>query len=42
MYNRLKALYEAGKLSQEQLEKAVEKGWITGEQAGEILAGKES
>lgn len=40
MYNRLKALYKAGKLSQEQLSAAVEKGWITETQKTKIINNK--
>lgn len=38
MYERLKALYEAGKLSDLQIEMAVTKGYITQAQANEILS----
>jgi len=37
MYNILKKLYENGKLTIEQLENAVSKGWITEEQKLEIV-----
>lgn len=37
MYARLKALYQAGKLTVEQLNLAVEKGWITDMQRASIL-----
>lgn len=40
MYERLKRLYLDGKLTKEQLEKAVEKGWITKEQMKGILNSK--
>lgn len=40
MYARLKALYQAGKLTKEQLSAAVAKGWITAEQRGAILTGE--
>lgn len=36
MYNRLKKLYEAERLTLEELENAVKKGWITDEQFREI------
>lgn len=39
MFERLKRLYNEGKLTAEDLEKAVEKGWITEEQKEEIIAG---
>lgn len=38
MYDRLKSLYLAGKLSDTQLDAAVTKGWITAAQAAEIRA----
>lgn len=38
MYNRLKALYLAGKAKEEHLTRAVARGWITEEQKAEILA----
>lgn len=37
MFERLKYLYNAGKLTAEQLEVAVSKGWITEPQKQEIL-----
>lgn len=40
MYNRLKRLYLAGQLTDEMLEKAVTKGWITEEQKQEIINSK--
>lgn len=39
MFERLKRLYREGKLTKAQLEKAVEKGWITREQWKEIVKG---
>lgn len=36
MFMRLKSLYLNGKLTDSGLEKAVQKGWITAEQAEEI------
>lgn len=36
MYKRLKRLYEEGRLTQEELQNAVVKGWITNEQLQEI------
>lgn len=38
MFERLNYLYKAGKLSDLQLDVAVSKGWITGNQKQEILA----
>lgn len=40
MFNRLKRLYEQGKIGEEELTNAVEKGWITEEQKDEIINGK--
>ncbi len=37
MFERLKRLYESGQLDQKGIENAVAKGWITQEQANEIL-----
>lgn len=37
MYNRLKYLYEAGRLDEVGLGVAVSKGWITEEQKQEII-----
>ena len=37
MYERVKRLYLAGRLSEAGLENAVEKGWISNEQRTEIL-----
>ena len=36
MFERLKRLYNEGKIDAEALEKAVEKGWITEEQKNEL------
>lgn len=36
MYKRLKRLYKEGRLTQEELQNAVIKGWITNEQLQEI------
>lgn len=36
MYKRLKRLYEEGRLTKEELQNAVIKGWITNEQLQEI------
>lgn len=36
MYETLKRLYEADRLSEGQLANAVKKGWITQEQANEV------
>ena len=41
MFERLKRLYESGQLDQKGVENAVAKGWITQEQAAEILAPKD-
>ncbi len=41
MFERLKRLYESGQLDQKGVENAVTKGWITQEQAAEILAPKD-
>jgi len=38
MFLRLKALYEAGRIGDAQLDAAVERGWITAEQAEELKA----
>ena len=38
MFERLRALYEAGRLTEAQLDAAVARGWITREQADEIIA----
>ena len=38
MYNRLKALYRSGKISEQQLSIAVTKGWITEAQKREIIS----
>ena len=37
MYERVKRLYAEGKISEEGINNAVTKGWITEEQAQEIL-----
>lgn len=39
MYNRLKRLYDAGRITQAQLRKAVDNGWITAEEYMEIVGG---
>lgn len=41
MYNRLKRLYDEGRITQEKLRKAVELGWITAEEYMEIVGGKD-
>lgn len=41
MFERLKRLYESGQIDQKGVENAVAKGWITREQAAEILAPKD-
>ena len=40
MYEKLKQMYLAGKLTEAQLNNAVAKGWITEEQKLEIIAAK--
>lgn len=40
MYKRLKRLYHAGRLTDEALQNAVERGWITLEQKQEIIESK--
>ena len=42
MYNRLKRLYDSGRITQAQLRKAVDNGWITAEEYVEIVGGGES
>lgn len=42
MYENLKRMYLEGKLTDEQLEKAVTKGWITEEQFNEIREAKQN
>ena len=42
MFKRLKRLYQAGRLTAEELENAVVKGWITEEQMLEILESAEA
>ena len=37
MYNRLKRLYDEGRITQEKLRKAVDLGWITAEEYMEII-----
>ncbi len=37
MFERLKRLYQEGKITQEGIENAVKKGWLTSEQANEII-----
>ena len=39
MFERLKRLYEAGKIDEAGIHRAVENGWITPEQAAEIIGG---
>lgn len=41
MYDRLKRLYSEGKIDGNGIKNAVEKGWITAEEAGEIISGGE-
>ena len=38
MYERLKRLYQEGRLDEQGLENAVARGWITEEEKQEILA----
>ena len=40
MFERLKRLYEEGKITQDGINNAVTKGWITQEQAEEIISPK--
>lgn len=40
MYSRLKRLYHAGRLTDEALQTAVERGWITEDERKEIIATK--
>ncbi len=40
MFNRLKRLYLEGKIGEEELNSAVQKGWITEEQKDEIINSK--
>ena len=42
MFERLKRLYNAGKLDEQGILNAVAKGWITQEQAQEILSPQEA
>lgn len=42
MYNRLKRLYDAGSLTQAQLRKAVDNGWISEEEYLSIIGGDEN
>ena len=42
MYERLKRLYQEGRLDKKGLENAVARGWITEEEMQEILASKEA
>lgn len=42
MYNRLKRLYEAGRLTKEQLHRAVDNGWITEDEYKEIVGEEET
>lgn len=37
MYDRLKYLYESGRINEAQLAVAVSKGWITEQQKNEII-----
>lgn len=40
MYERLKRLYHNSEITENGLEKAVQKGWITKEQMDEIIKGE--
>lgn len=42
MYERLKRLYNEGRIHEAELQNAVAKGWITEEQMKEIIEGNES
>ena len=37
MFLRLKALYDAGRIGAAQLDAAVERGWLTADQAADII-----
>lgn len=37
MYERLKRLYDEGRITQTQLRNAIDKGWITAEEYAEIV-----
>jgi hypothetical protein len=39
MFERLRTLHDAGRLTHAQIEGAVTRGWITPEQAAEIVGG---
>jgi hypothetical protein len=39
MYNRLKRLYDSGRITQTHLEKAVNNGWITLDELEDIVNG---
>lgn len=39
MYSRLKRLYEQDRLTEDGLQNAVAKGWITEDEKAEIIAG---
>lgn len=41
MYNRLKRLYDEGRITQAEVRKAVDLGWITAEEYMEIIGGKD-
>lgn len=40
MYETIKRLYDTGRLSEAGVERAVKKGWITEDQASNILGGQ--
>lgn len=40
MFERLKRLYKEGRISEAGIWNAVEQGWITAEQAEEIISGE--
>ena len=42
MYERLKRLYKEGKIDEQGIRNAVNKGWITEEQAAEIIEGADT
>ena len=42
MYNRLKRLYDTGRITQAQLRKAVDNGWISEEEYETIINGGET
>lgn len=39
MYDTIKRLYQSNRLKKDGVQKAVQRGWITAEQAAEIIGG---